>query len=149
MDKLARALQWGDVLCLNGQLTVHVRVSKTDQLGEGRAIRLDACADEALCLVRAVEQYLAVRGADPGFFFQHVDRVPLTRYQFWVVTLKALSSMGLEGVRFGTHSFRIGAASTAAQMGYPDTQIKAIGKWWSGAFRRCLPCCVMSCTDFF
>lgn len=119
-DKLARALPWGDVLLRGGQLTLHVRVSKTNQLGKGRSIQLDDCADETLCPVQGVEQYVTVRRADPGYFFQHADRVPLTRYQFWEVTSKALESMGLKGVRFGTHSFRVRAASTLAQMGYPQ-----------------------------
>lgn len=65
-------------------------------------------------------------GAAPGFFFQHADQVQLTCYQFWVVMAKALETLGLKGVRFGTHSFRIGAASTATQIRYPKGQIKAI-----------------------
>lgn len=84
----------------------------------------------------AVGQYLAVRGGEPGYFFKHEDHAPLTRYQFWVVTAKALGNIGLNGVQFGTHSFCTGAASTAAQMGYPETRIKAVGRWKSNVFRR-------------
>lgn len=133
-DESARALQWSDILLREVTLTVHVRVTKTDQFGKGRAVCLDACADSALCPVGAVEQYMAVRGLEPGFFFQHEDRVPLTLYQFWVIMARALDNIGLKDGHFGTHSFCIGAASTAAQMGYPDTSIKSIGGWKSGAF---------------
>lgn len=83
-----------------------------------------------------VKRYLAVRGEVSGFFFRHSDGAPLTRYQFWIVTARALESIGLSGVKFGTHSFRIGAASNVAQMGYPDSRIKDIGRWKSGVFRR-------------
>ena len=32
------------------------------------------------------------------------------------------------------HSFRIGAAIAVAQAGIPDSTIKALGQWMSGAF---------------
>lgn len=71
-----------------------------------------------------------------GVLFWHADGAPLTHYQFWVVTARALDILGLKGVRFGTHSFRIGAASMAGQMGYPESRIKDMGRWKSNAFRR-------------
>lgn len=138
-DKGVRALQWGDVLVQGGQLSVYIRTSKTDQLGKGRVVHLDACEEEALCPVCAMECYVVVRGwvgGNPGFFFWHEDGVPLTHYQFWVVTAKVLDSLGLKGLKFGTHSFPIGEASTAAQIGYPEDDIKAFGRWRSGAFRQ-------------
>ena len=38
-----------------------------------------------------------------------------------------LSKVGINGMRFGTHSFRIKAASTAAVMGYLPDDIKQLG----------------------
>ena len=59
----------------------------------------------------------------------------MTKYQFWAVTKKALAALGLSNHQFGTHSFRIGAASTAAAAGVGVEGIKAIGRWRSGAFK--------------
>lgn len=68
--------------------------------------------------------------------FCHVDGSPLTRYQFWADTAKALRELGLDGVKFGTHSFRIGAVSTAAAMGYSVLRIQEIERWRSGVYRQ-------------
>ena len=43
---------------------------------------------------------------------------------------------GLDTNRFKGHSFRIGAASEAARLGYSDAQIRLMGRWWSDAVRR-------------
>lgn len=67
---------------------------------------------------------------------KHLDGTPLTKYQSWVVTAKALEALGLKGVKFGTQSFRIGAASTMAVIGYSVAKIQEIGGWRLGVNRR-------------
>lgn len=107
-----------DVSVAADQVQILIQSSKTDQLGKGRLISLETCGEVELCPVRALSQFLEVRATEGGVLFCHIDDYPQTRYQFWVVIVKALREIGLEGVKFGTHSFRIGAASTAAAMGY-------------------------------
>ncbi|KAJ7319964.1 hypothetical protein JRQ81_019475, partial [Phrynocephalus forsythii] len=48
-------------------------------------------------------------------------------YQFWQITSWALSTARIQGWRFGTHSFCIEVAPTAAAMGYTVEEIKVMG----------------------
>ena len=50
------------------------------------------------------------------------------------VVRKALMAAGLEAVNYAGHSFRIGAATTAAQCGLPESTIKLLGRWQSSAY---------------
>lgn len=107
--------------------------SKMDQLGKGRSFELEVCSDQELCPVRVLEQYWGVRGWEAWLLFRHVDGTPLSCYQFWAVMTKALEALG---IRFGTHSFRIVMASTAAALGYPVPSIQGIGHWSSHTYQR-------------
>ncbi|XP_054850615.1 uncharacterized protein LOC129340074 [Eublepharis macularius] len=134
-DSSGRALSACDIQFMGGKVLIRIRKSKTDQKQAGSVLTLGPCEDKALCPVRALRSYVKVRGEDEGVLFRHNDRSPLTRYQFWAVTDRALRQLGLVGVKFGTHSFRIGAASTAAAMGYADRTIQKVGRWKSSAYR--------------
>lgn len=135
-DVSGRALGVKDVSVARGQVKVTLGFSKTDQIGKGRSFVLDSCGDQELCPERALQQYSGVHGEGDGLLFLHSNGSPLTKYQFWTVTSKALEALGLWGMRFCTHSFRIRAASTAAAMGYSVPSIQAIGRWSSGAYLR-------------
>lgn len=130
-----RALQRGDVALSDNAVSIRIRVSKTDQRQKGTKIHLGRCADMGLCPVGAMERYLQWRGTEQGLLFCHEDKSPLTKYQFWSVTKWALAHLGLQGVKFGTHSFRIGAAFTAATMGYLVPETKRVVRWCSAAYR--------------
>ena len=47
---------------------------------------------------------------------------------------KALSAAGLKPECYAVHSFRIGAATTAAACGVPVEVIKTLGRWRSEAY---------------
>lgn len=128
-DTTGRALKVGDISLGNGRVTVTICFSKTDQAGKGRFLVLELCGDVELCPVLALQRYLEVRGQSAGFLFQHSDGSLLTKYHFWAITERALEALGLKGMRFATHSFRIGAASMAAAMGYSVPSIQGIGRW--------------------
>ena len=75
--------------------------------------------------------YLMDRGPSKGHLFQWKDGSPLTRPEFTKYVKAALVA---NHESYTGHSFRIGAATAAAQAGIPDSTIKALGWWMSGAF---------------
>ena len=58
---------------------------------------------------------LVARGALPGPLFQLQDRTPLTKDYFIHKFRAVLTNIGLEASQYAGHSFRIGAATTAAE----------------------------------
>ena len=47
---------------------------------------------------------------------------------------EALTAAEFEAVNYAGHKFRIGAATTAAQCGLPESTIKMLGHWQSSAY---------------
>ena len=90
----------------------------------------------SVCPVEILLGYLLLRGSSPGFLFQHLDGSPVTRSEFTVWLDTVIKSCGLDPSRYKGHSFRIGAASYAAEQGYSETQIRILGRWKSDAFKR-------------
>ena len=116
-------------------LQITVKGSKTDQLRQGIHLFVGRTACE-LCPVAAVLSFLALRGQSPGPLFCFQDGRPLTR-QILVTWLKeTLRRAGVDATRYSGHSFRIGAATTAAARGIPDSTIQALGRWNSDSFKR-------------
>lgn len=81
--------------------------------------------------VAALSSFLALRRNGDGTLFCHRDASALTKYQFGVVTSRALSHLGLHGVYSCIHSFQIGASSMAAAMGFASGDIMRLGCWHS------------------
>lgn len=134
-------LGWGDVAIDNRtnpqMVKVHLRRSKTDQFGSGVDVVIGKTQD-SLCPVAAVCAFMAQRGTSPGPFFVFPDGTPLTKPRFVEIIRAALEELGLPQEQFAGHSFRIGAATTAAQAGLEDSTIMMLGRWNSAAFLRYL-----------
>ena len=64
------------------------------------------------------------------------DRKMLTRQTFSTELDCILSKLKLDKGSYNTHSFRIGAATSAMKAGIPETQIKMLGRWQSDAYQR-------------
>ena len=89
----------------------------------------------AFCPVLALIQYCELRGSSPGPLFCHADQSPILPHQFNVELQRCLAYCGLDTSRYKSHSFRIGGACHAANWGYSDAQIRALGRWKSDAFK--------------
>ena len=115
-------------------LTVHLRQSKTDPFGVGAYLHLGRTNDSILCPVSAVLAYMAIRpsGAGPLIHFQ--DGTPLTRQLLVHHVRVALAQAGVDTTHYSGHSFRIGGATAAAQVGLSDSLIQTLGRWKSAAF---------------
>ena len=84
----------------------------------------------------SVLPYLAARGNRAGPLFITEDGRALTRQTFSVMLDSVLEKLHLDTRSFNTHSFRIGAATTAAMAHIPDSQIMMLGRWKSDAYQR-------------
>ena len=114
-------------------MTVTLRQSKMDVFGTGVTLYLGRTQD-ILCPVAAVLANMAIRPLVAGPLFIHKDGTPLSRTQLVSKVRETLSNAGLQVGGFSGHSFRIGAASTAAQAGIPHSLIQTLGRWKSAAF---------------
>ena len=132
---IGHALQLHHIKFYPNHVELYIPHSKTDQQGYGHIIVVPS-SNKDICPVRALKQYNCIRPKFQGSFFRHVNGVPVTRYQFTKVLKTALSHCNMAPGRFTSHSFRIGAATSAALAGWSDSQISECGRWKSNAFRR-------------
>ena len=114
---------------------VRLKASKTDPFRRGVSVFLGVTGC-TLCPVAAILDYMVRRGSAAGPFFSFSDGGFLTRDRFVQEVRAALSCAGVDSSAFAGHSFRIGAATTAARKGIPDSTIKMLGRWESAAYTR-------------
>ena len=112
---------------------IRIKQSKTDPFRKGINLFVGRTSSD-LCPVAALMGYLQVRGMDPGPLFRYQDGRALTRVRFAEEVRAALKAAGVSQLKYCTHSFRIGAATTAAAKGVEDSVIKTLGRWESVAY---------------
>ena len=88
------------------------------------------------CPVLALKNYLRMRGTLPVPLFLNSDKSPVTRSKFGKVLKDVAQLAGFDQKRIKSHSFRIGAATTAAGLGFSEDQIKRMGRWRSEAVQK-------------
>ena len=116
-------------------IQITLKQSKTDQFRAGATIYLGKTT-HAICPVTALVQYLAMRGGTPGPLFLLPNNQSLTRTSFNSALNKTFQELNLDYHQFNTHSFRIGAATSAKRAGLSDSHLKALGRWRSDAYLR-------------
>ena len=130
-------LSMGDVAvddpCNPSTLQIKIKQSKTDPFRRGVNLFVGRTGLD-LCPVAALLSYLSVRGSQPGPLFLFEDGRFLTRGRFVDAVRTALNSAGVDQQKYCGHSFRIGAATTAAARGIEDSVIKTLGRWESVAY---------------
>ena len=119
-------------------MAVHLPASKTDPFRQGIEILIAASGDEA-CPVAAManlQQADRHRGPlEPLFTADQFRKTPFTR-EYVVGQLRSIATAaGLGMGSWNGHSFRRGAAMWAAEVGLPEQQIQALGRWSSSAYR--------------
>ncbi len=112
---------------------VTVKQSKTDHFRQGIQLFIGRTNSD-ICPVRALLNYLLERGSAEGPLFIFPDGSFLTRQRLVEAVRRALDRAGLNAVHYSGHSFRIGAATTAAKKGMEDSVIKTLGRWRSLAY---------------
>ena len=112
---------------------IRIKQSKTDPFRMGVDIFLGATQAD-VCPVQALVNYLKVRSPAPGPLFTCASGAPLTRRLLVNRLHAALHQDGRAAKDFNGHSFRIGAATTAARCGLEDSLIQTLGRWKSAAY---------------
>ena len=75
--------------------------------------------------VAAISEYLQLRGSTEGPFVCSVVGKPIPRSIFYQQLHRSLNFCQLDNARYKGHSFRIGAASHKAELGYSDVLIRS------------------------
>ena len=114
-------------------LRVNIKASKTDPFRKGCFIFIGR-GRNPICVVNAVLAFLHRRGCGLGPLFIRENGQPLTRELLSTWLKRILGSAGVQ-CNFSSHSFRIGAATAAAQAGVPDHLIQTLGRWSSKAYQ--------------
>ena len=129
-------IQKTDVRISNDKVVVKLRGSKTDQNGKGQSVSLPQVVESPdTCPVRVLLEYLQHRPKSGGLLLIHINSHPLSRYQFQAVLKKAAQFLGWPAQGYSSHSFRIGAATTAAMNGMSISSIMHKGRWKSAAVK--------------
>ena len=112
-------------------ITIKIKASKTDPFHKGVSITL--CRNySTLCPVEALSSFLHSHPTRAGPLFTWHDGRFLTRKHVNSI-LNRIKPEGMTDM--SSHSFRIGAASTAAAAGFPRWLIQALGRWSSNCYK--------------
>ena len=115
-------------------MTVHCKFSKTGSFGGGHTLYLFS-THTLTCPVAAMKKYFSLKKHDPlAPLLCLEDGTTLTHSKFVKTLYSVLQKLGFQPTIYTGHSFRIGAATTAAATGLPDYLMKAPGRWSSECY---------------
>ena len=129
-------LHWSDITVCKNELSIKLHQSKTDPFRRGHTIYLHA-TNSSTCLLHALQLYssLTPNKSLSSPVFSAGQFSPLTREKLNAVIRNLLQQAGCNQSHYASHSFRIGAATTAAAAGLPSWLIQKLGRWSSNAYR--------------
>ena len=123
-----------DVQFTQASVKVNIKASKTDPFHRGYVLHI-AATTTSTCPASALTKYFATFYlAQKRPLFTFADGSCLTRQSLTEHLRTLLTSVGHDATAFASHSFRIGAATTAATAGLPDWLIQALGRWSSSCY---------------
>ncbi len=100
----------------------------------GTPVNITLCSQRSsLCPVAFLHRFVQARGSRPGPLFCLPDGKPVSYAAFRQTLQWTLAVCSVSG-KFTPHSFRIGAATHVASLGYPDQLIQRLGRWRSSAW---------------
>lgn len=124
-------LLYTDITITEPYVNINIKVSKTDPFRQGCTVKL-APTGADICPVKAILSFMPFHPSKNGPLFTFADGTFLTRRRLNNILHKALPCSNRP---ITSHSFRIGAATTAAAAGYPRWLIQQLGRWNSDCFR--------------
>jgi hypothetical protein len=116
-------------------IAVTFPASKTDPFRKGVTIFISA-VDASTCAVKALRA-LFIRDPRPpdAPMFCNQDGSPLQHSTFVASLRMLLTAAGFDSSQYAGHSFRRGAASSAAAAGFTEFEIQQLGRWRSDAYK--------------
>ena len=129
---LTSSIKWQDIKidmerqCLDAWL----QWSKTDPSGKGTTITVGANSDLWICPVRKLIEYKQIFRSTESTVFVHHNGAPLTRAALTTELRRLLPLCGVTNSDdYASHSFCIGAATSAAMAGVPEYLIRHMVHW--------------------
>ncbi|XP_071082515.1 uncharacterized protein [Haliotis cracherodii] len=120
--------------------TILLKASKTDPFRVGVPIIL--FSNSRLCPFSSLRKLFYTRtlqqASSEDALFVDAQHQPITRALFLSWLSRVLTRAGFNSNEYSGHSFRIGAATTAASARVEDHLIKTMGRWNSDCFQRCI-----------
>ncbi len=130
---------YSDLTVLDSEtISFLIKQSKTDQVKKGHLVYIFNLSSP-IQPYQAVREYLHLRISQAKsplepLFLDHAGK-PVSRTWFQKQLKSVLLLAGISAANFSSHSFRIGAATSAAQKGLTKHQIQTLGRWSSEAFQ--------------
>jgi len=146
-------LTFGDVsqrTLYNGAkfMSVKIKQSKTDVKCRGILVHI-GCSEHKVCAVCAMATHLEGKTLDYAKpLFQFNNGSVLTRSLLVNHTRTYLALAGIDPERFTGHSFRVGGATSAAEAGLSEWEIKLMGRWSSDCYHRYIKASIIKITSF-
>ena len=116
-------------------MLARIKGSKTDLFCKGVTLTISK-PGSFLCPIHAMKKYLPAYPFETGPLFQTVLGGYLTQSTICTLLKETLKSSGIDATQYSTHLLRIGAATTAAAAGIPDSITKTLGRWSSNCYQR-------------
>ena len=117
-------------------LTFKIKKSKTKIHGFQTVL---GCSGHQVCALCTMKRYLKIRSVrspltESSWLFQTQQGAPVTKASVDTYIKSLAKALGLDAKQYSTHSLRAGAATTAAQVGCKEYQVKSIGGWSSEVY---------------
>ncbi|XP_061192308.1 uncharacterized protein LOC133200539 [Saccostrea echinata] len=119
------------------QIVVSFRKFKHDIKEGAKVIRFtDENTGTSESAIESLVRFLQLRTKLPGPLFCFTTEHPVARSYFDKILHKCIDLCHLDSSKYKGHSFRIGAATAAAERGWSDSRIREAGRWKSNVFRK-------------
>ena len=137
LKRARKAVKVADVKMEPSKMSICLNGSKCDQRMKGEKIVLQReRVYTEVCPVLTTREFLRIRPKSSEYLLVHYNSSQLTRFQFQAVLKKVAKQLGWPIQSYSSHSFRIGAATTAAMNGDSIDMIMEKGRWKSSAVKN-------------
>ncbi len=104
--------------------------------GDPAWIKIQARQPQQLCPVKALYDYMQMRGPQDGFLFVHDTGIPVRSTWFTDYIRMLMEAAGLDPKGYAPHSFRAGATTDLVSQGASQERLRAFGRWKTTAYTK-------------